>query len=59
LLHLIADRVLGMRQGRIVFDLSVRDVNDDILNRLYRGTSQPDSWIARFSRGSFPLGEKA
>jgi phosphonate transport system ATP-binding protein len=49
LLHLIADRVLGMRQGRIVFDLPVNDVDGNILNLLYRDAGQPDRRIGRVS----------
>lgn len=36
LLPLLADRVLGLRQGRVVFDLPTSQVNDMVLNQLYQ-----------------------
>jgi len=36
LLPLLADRVLGLRQGRVVFDLPTAQVNDTVLNQLYQ-----------------------
>jgi phosphonate transport system ATP-binding protein len=43
LLHLIAGRAIGMRDGRIVFDLPVRDVDDKVLEQLYRGSLAANS----------------
>lgn len=34
----VADRVVGMRDGRVLFDLPVAEVTDDLLDELYRGT---------------------
>jgi phosphonate transport system ATP-binding protein len=36
LLPLLADRVLGLRQGRVVFDLPTSQVSDTVLNQLYQ-----------------------
>lgn len=42
LLPLIADRVIGLRQGKISFDLPVADVDDRALLALYQtDTSRP------------------
>lgn len=42
LLPLIADRVIGLRQGRVAFDLPVGDVDDRALLTLYQAdTSRP------------------
>jgi phosphonate transport system ATP-binding protein len=49
LLSLLADRVIGLRHGRIVFDLPIEEVSDQLLNGLYRETA-PAGWIARFNQ---------
>ena len=36
LLPLLADRVIGLRQGRVMFDLPIAQVNDTVLNQLYQ-----------------------
>ncbi len=36
LLPLLADRVIGLRQGRVMFDLPTAQVNDTVLNQLYQ-----------------------
>lgn len=36
LLPLLADRVIGLKNGRIAFDLPVDRVSDEVLSRLYR-----------------------
>jgi phosphonate transport system ATP-binding protein len=36
LLPLLADRVLGLRLGSVVFDLPTSHVNDTVLNQLYQ-----------------------
>lgn len=36
LLPLLAERVLGLKDGRLVFDLPLREVSDTVLFRLYR-----------------------
>jgi hypothetical protein len=36
LLPLLAERVIGLKQGRIVFDLPLGQVNDELLAQLYR-----------------------
>jgi len=40
LLPLLAERVIGLKQGRIAFDLPVAAVDDAILNNLYRPTGE-------------------
>lgn len=59
LLPALAERVIGLRHGRIAFDLPQREVNEDCLAWLYR--TQPDSgrWMARFSRFDLPLAQRA
>jgi phosphonate transport system ATP-binding protein len=37
-----ADRIVGMRGGKVVFDGQAADLSDDILNDIYGGTS----WLA-------------
>ncbi len=37
----LADRVIGLRAGRIAFDLPVAEVNEALLAELYRAASQP------------------
>ena len=46
LLPLLAERVLGLKSGRIVFDLPVHAVDDLTLTRLYRldAPAAPDPW---------------
>ncbi len=46
LLPLLAERVLGLKEGRIVFDLPVQDVDDLTLSRLYQmsAPTTPDPW---------------
>jgi phosphonate transport system ATP-binding protein len=46
LLPLLADRVLGLKEGRIVFDLPVQEVDDSTLTRLYRQSRPvaPNPW---------------
>ena len=39
LLPLFADRVIGLKDGRLVFDLPLREVSDSVLFRLYRPSS--------------------
>jgi phosphonate transport system ATP-binding protein len=39
LLPLLADRALGLRHGKILFDCPVADVNDALLAQLYRGSA--------------------
>lgn len=56
LLPLLADRVLGLQHGRLVFDLPLARVDDALLNRLYRDDA-PAGWLSRFSRPSLPIGE--
>jgi phosphonate transport system ATP-binding protein len=58
LLPLLADRVIGLRQGRIAFDLPMAEVSDDILNKLYRN-SAAQGWMARFDHTSVLAGENA
>lgn len=36
LLPLLADRVIGLRQGRVMFDLPIAQVNETVLNQLYQ-----------------------
>ena len=43
LLPLLADRVIGLKQGRVAFDVPVADAGDALLARLYR----PDDDAAR------------
>ena len=40
LLPLLADRVIGLRQGRIVFDLPITEVDDGRLLTLYRAEAE-------------------
>jgi phosphonate transport system ATP-binding protein len=49
LLPLLAERVVGLRHGRLVFDLPIGKISDEVLNGLYRDTS-PTGWIARFNQ---------
>jgi phosphonate transport system ATP-binding protein len=58
LLPLLADRVIGLRQGRIAFDLPVAEISDDILNKLYR-ESATQEWLTRFDHTSVLAGENA
>lgn len=58
LLPILADRVIGLRQGRIVFDLPVEELGDDKLNMLYRD-GKPEGWIARLDGFALPVGEKS
>lgn len=58
LLPLLAERVIGMRQGKVVFDLPVGEVDDNCLARLYRNQADIGDWIARFSRTQLALGEQ-
>jgi phosphonate transport system ATP-binding protein len=46
LLPLLADRVLGLKEGRLVFDLPVQEVDDSTLTRLYRQSkpAAPRPW---------------
>jgi phosphonate transport system ATP-binding protein len=37
----LADRVIGLRAGRIAFDLPVAEVNEALLAELYRAAPQP------------------
>jgi phosphonate transport system ATP-binding protein len=53
LLPLLADRVIGLRHGHIVFDLPTEEVGDQALNGLYRETAST-GWIARFNQTSEP-----
>lgn len=48
-LPLLADRVIGLRHGRIVFDLPAAEVDDDVLGRLYRDPSSA-GWLARLQQ---------
>jgi len=57
LLAVLADRVIGMRQGRIAFDLPVADVDDERLNSLYRDRSDARHLIAR--PNLHPIGEQS
>ncbi|MDP3083834.1 MAG: ATP-binding cassette domain-containing protein [Rubrivivax sp.] len=41
LLRLLADRVIGLRQGRLLFDLPVAQVDEACLAELYRDASAP------------------
>ncbi len=43
LLPLLADRVIGLKQGRIVFDLPIAAVDDEKLVNLYRPNDSDDS----------------
>lgn len=36
LLPLLADRVIGLKQGRLAFDVPLTEVNDHLMSRLYR-----------------------
>lgn len=55
LLPLLAERVIGMRQGKIVFDLPVGEVDDLCLAQLYRTQEGSGDWVARFSRHTLAL----
>ena len=46
LLPLLAQRVIGLRAGRIAFDLPVAQVSDEQLLALYRGEPEPQSAVA-------------
>lgn len=48
LLPLLADRVLGLKNGRLAFDLPVHAVDDLTLTRLYRpdAAAAPDPWAS-------------
>lgn len=52
LLYLIADRVLGMRQGRIVFDLRVTDLDSDVLSALYRKVDHANNRVSTIASHS-------
>lgn len=58
LLAVLADRVIGMRQGRIVFDLPVAEADDGRLNRLYSDKPDARNWITRLNQASHPIGEQ-
>lgn len=57
LLSLLAERVIGMQQGKVVFDLPVGDVGDNCLAQLYRNQGNNGDWLARFNRPSDLMGE--
>lgn len=57
LLPLLADRVIGLHRGAILFDLPLGQIDDAMLGRLYRDDNRPDNWISRFQHASLPLGE--
>jgi phosphonate transport system ATP-binding protein len=59
LLPVLAERVIGLRHGRIVFDLPVASVDDNCLNQLYRDKCDTQNWIARLQRPPFPIGTQA
>ena len=46
LLPLLAQRVIGLRAGRIAFDLPVAQVNDEQLLMLYRGEPETLASVA-------------
>ena len=56
LLPILAERVIGLRHGRIVFDLPVDKVDDHCLTQLYRDNDETQNWIARFKRSPIPVG---
>ncbi|WP_334191032.1 phosphonate ABC transporter ATP-binding protein [Noviherbaspirillum sp.] len=58
LLAVLADRVIGMRQGKIAFDLPVAQVGDERLNRLYSDKPDARNWITRLERAAHPIGEQ-
>lgn len=60
LLPLLADRVIGLRQGRIIFNLPVSEVDDQALNGLYRDMASK-GWMTRFhqSASAVAQGESA
>jgi phosphonate transport system ATP-binding protein len=39
----VAPRIIGMRDGRIMFDLPTAQVTDELLDELYRGAPEPQS----------------
>jgi phosphonate transport system ATP-binding protein len=45
LLPLLADRVIGLHQGRVIWDLPVGAVDDEALARVY-GPRTPDTSIS-------------
>ena len=51
LLPLLADRVIGLKQGRVAFDVPVADAGDALLARLYR----PDDDAARLPMDAHTL----
>lgn len=55
LLPVLAERVIGMRAGRIVFDLPSVEVNDDVLSALYREAAS--GWVARLEQPSASMKE--
>jgi phosphonate transport system ATP-binding protein len=59
LLPLLADRVLGLHLGHLMFDLPVTEVNDSCLNKLYRGDGGSQNWVARLSKSPIPVGENS
>ncbi|MGB8149132.1 MAG: ATP-binding cassette domain-containing protein, partial [Azonexus sp.] len=52
LLPLLADRVIGLRQGRIAFDLPIAAVDDEKLVNLYRPDAGEESQHWQLAPGS-------
>lgn len=54
LLPLLADRVLGLKDGRLVFDLPLREVSDSVLFRLYRPSADEAATAWRTDAAASP-----